>query len=466
LIDSCDIVIYDALVNEILVTMLPESVRRVFVGKRGGESSISQIEINKMLVREARKGKKVARLKGGDPLLLGRGSEEMEYLRSRKIPFEIVPGVSSALAAPAWAGIPVTHRSLARSVAIITGHLKSGDSMDMLALPSADTLVFLMAMQNLDCIITKLLATGRYSNTTPAAIIRNGTLADQQVVSGTLGTICALKTRRGITAPAVFLVGNTAAFAKTLQWYKRPPLAGKRVVVLRTPAQSGELLETLISKGATVVSWPILQIRPRSLEKISARYLASFTMVIFTSPNGVRLFMDSLRKRGIDSRCFHGKKIFALGAGTARVLAEYGIIADGIPAKYVAEGLLELLPKDLRGNNILIPRAAAAREVLPDSLAQRGAKVTVLPVYDTLKRTNMPCPVQDGDYVLFTSSSTAEFYFQNQKGPHTHIIACCMGDITAATVRHYFSGKILIAENATIAALVKLLEHKSDKPKG
>jgi uroporphyrinogen III methyltransferase/synthase len=450
-------------VSELLVAELGDHIGRIFVGKRGGALSSRQSAINQLLVREARKGKTIARLKGGDPLLLGRGSEEMEYLRAHGIPYEVIPGISSALAAPAWAGIPVTHRSLSRSVAIVTGHLQAGEPVERLTLPAADTIVFLMAMQNLDVLVGKLLSAGRFTRRTPAAIVRNGTLPDQQVVSGTLGTIARLKKRHAITAPAVVIVGETARFAKTLKWFTKPPLAGSRVVVLRTPEQSGELTRALLEKGAAVVPWPIIKIRPRT-PGITADFLQPFTMIIFTSPNGARLFMDALLKRGLDARQLAGKKVYALGSGTARALTAYGILVDGIPKTYIAEGVLLLLPKRLEGENVLIPRAAKARELLPDTLRARGAAVTVLPVYDTVKNRMSRCPVEDGDVVLFTSSSTAEFFFGIPEVARKSIVPCCMGEITAATVRRFFGGRIYVARNATIPALVKTVSSALKSP--
>lgn len=454
-LEQCDVVIYDALVNDLLIATLPDYIKKIYVGKRGGEPSAQQAEINELMANEALKGKFVVRLKGGDPLLLGRGSEEMEYLRQQGIPYQIIPGISSAIAAPAWAGIPVTHRNLSRSVAIVTGHLMAGQPVEKLKLPVADTIVFLMAMQNIDAIISKLLSTENFTKDTPAAIIRNGTLPDQQVVTGTLGNISSLKKKYEITAPAAFVVGKTASLAKTLKWFKKPSLAGKRVVILRTPEQSDELLRTLYENGATVVSWPVLKIEPRSLDMVDSAYLKPFTMIIFTSPNGVKIFLDSMLSQGLDMRHFHGKKIFAIGSGTSKALSGYGLIADGVPAKFVAEGILGILPENLIGEHILIPRASQAREILPLTLKQRGATVTVLPVYDTLKRNDIDCPVKDGDYVLFTSSSTADFFFNHPQCLKKTVIPCCMGDITAETVRKYHNGNIFIASNATIPSLVR-----------
>jgi uroporphyrinogen III methyltransferase/synthase len=456
LLHSCDVVIYDALVNETLVAILSASTKKIFAGKRGNQPSTPQSTINKMLVKEAQKGQKVVRLKGGDPLLFGRGSEEMEYLREHSVDFEIIPGISSAIAAPAWAGIPVTHRT----VAIVTGHLQAGESIENLNIPVADTIVFLMAMQNLSFLIQRILSDGKFTKSTPASIVQNGTLPHQKVVTGSLGTIVKLKEKNQIEAPAAFIVGDTAQFAKTLSWYKTPVLAGKRVVVLRTPEQSDEMLKSLYDSGAIAIPWPIISIKPRTreLKALKQSFLAKFTSVIFTSPNGVRLFMDALFENNVDSRHFSGKKVYALGGGTAAVLKQYGIIVDGMPAKFVAEELLKILPESMQNEHVLIPRASVARNILIETLENRGAEIAEFPVYDTVKTNSDYCPVEDGDYVLFTSSSTAEHFFENNLSKEKKIIPCCIGDITAATVKKYFNETIYIAQNASIPALIDVLK--------
>jgi uroporphyrinogen III methyltransferase/synthase len=460
LLHTCDIVIYDALVNETLVATLPDTTTKIFAGKRGNKLSASQSDINKMLLTYAKKGKVVVRLKGGDPLLFGRGSEEMEYLSEHRINFEVVPGVSSAIAAPAWAGIPVTHRSISRSVAIVTGHLQAGESIDNLTMPVADTIVFLMAMQNLPVLVDRILSGAKFTKKTPAAIVQNGTLPYQKVVSGTLGTIVSLKERHSIEAPAVFVVGETAKFAKSLSWFRASPLAGTRVIVLRTPEQSDDLLKELYSAGATAVPWPIIKIQPRTrtLASLSGSFLAKFTMVIFTSPNGVRLFMEALFHKGIDARHLAGKKIYTIGGGTAASLKKYGIIPDYVPKKFVAEELLSIIPEHLQEEHILVPRASVARTILIDTLKARHADVTEFQVYDTVATNPEYCPVLDGDYVLFTSSSTVEHYFENPLCRDYAIIPCCIGDITASTVRKYFKGSIFTAENASIPAMVDTIK--------
>jgi uroporphyrinogen III methyltransferase/synthase len=465
LLHTCDVVIYDALVNETMVATLPDSTVRIFAGKRGNKPSTPQNTINKMLLREASRGKTVVRLKGGDPLLFGRGSEEMEFLREQEINFEVVPGITSAIAAPAWAGIPVTHRSVSRSVAFVTGHLQAGESIDKLAIPVADTVVFLMAMQNISILVQKILSDGKFTKKTPASIVQNGTLPDQKVVSGTLGTIEKLKERYQIESPAVLVVGETAAFAKSLSWYTTPPLAGRRVIVLRTPEQSDELLKALYRAGATAIPWPIIKIKPRvrSLNSLSVSFLSKFTMVIFTSPNGVKLFMDALLDKGIDSRHFAGKKIFTMGGGTASVLKKYGIIPDSVPKKFVAEELLSVIPENLKNERVLVPRASVARSILIDTLKERGAEVTEFAVYDTVNTNPDYCPVQDGDFVLFTSSSTAEHYFSNPLCKDTTIIPCCIGEITASTVKKHFNGTIYTAENASIPAMIDTIKKAATK---
>jgi uroporphyrinogen III methyltransferase/synthase len=384
----------------------------------------------------------------------------MEYLREHGVDFEVVPGVSSAIAAPAWAEIPVTHRSVSRSVAIVTGHLQAGESIDNLIMPVADTIVFLMAMQNLPILVDRILSVGRFTKSTPASIVQNGTLPYQKVVTGTLGTIQKLKERHAIESPAVFVVGETAKFAKSLSWFRESPLAGARVVVLRTPEQSDELLKALYDAGATAVPWPIIKIKPRAraLASLKKSFLVKFTMVIFTSPNGVRLFMDALFKNGIDARHLAGKKIYTIGGGTALALKKYGIIPDYVPQKFVAEELLSSIPEHLQDEHILVPRASVARTILIDTLRERHADVTEFQVYDTVATNPEYCPVREGDYVLFTSSSTVEHYFGNPLCRDTVIIPCCIGDITASTVRKYFKGTIYTAENASIPAMVDTIK--------
>lgn len=465
LLHQCDVVIYDALVNESIIASLPLNIRRIFVGKRGGRPSTLQKDINKILLREAKKGYKIARLKGGDPFIFGRGSEELEYLKENRIKYEVVAGISSAIAAPEYAGIPLTHRSISRSFAVATGHLQKGDDINTLEIPIADTVVFLMAIENLGVIVEKLIKSGKFTKNTPSALIYKGTFPEQKVVVGKLGNIVALKEKYSITSPSVFVVGETVNFSKKLSWFKHLPLAGIRVGVLRATEQSYELISTLTSMGATVIPYPVIYIEPNlhELKKIKSKYLSGFTMLIFTSPNGGRLFMEYLIKNGEDARTLAGKKIYAMGEGTASELLKYGIRVDAVPRKFVAEEILKILPSKLTEENILIPRAAIAREILPEELRKRGARVTVLPVYYTEGIVYKETPFNDGDYILFTSSSTVKYFYENRQNIGLKIIPCCIGEITANTLKEYFSGDIFVAKNATLKDIIYVLKNAVER---
>ncbi|MCX7725466.1 MAG: uroporphyrinogen-III C-methyltransferase [Chitinispirillaceae bacterium] len=467
-LEECDVVIYDALVNESIIASLPLHIRKIFVGKRGGVPSTSQSEINKLILREARKGYHVARLKGGDPLVFGRGSEEMEYLKENGIEYEVIPGISSAIAAPEYVGIPLTHRNISRSFAIATGHLQEGDDIDKLEIPIADTVVFLMAVENLPIIVEKLIATGKFTKNTPAALVYKGTFSDQKQVIGNLSNIVSLKEKYNITPPSVFIVGETVKFSKKLSWFKLPPLSGVRVGVLRATEQSYELISQLSSLGATVLPYPVICIKPnvRELKKINSKYLKDFTMLIFTSPNGGKLFMEHLINNGGDARVLANKKIYAMGEGTAAELLKWGIRVDAHPKKFVAEEILKIIPSQLKGEKILIPRAAIARELLPDELRKRGAEVTVLPVYYTEGIVYKETPFKDGDYILFTSSSTVKYFYENKQNIGLKIIPCCIGEITASSLKEYFSGEIFVAKNATLEEIINTLKRAVKINKG
>lgn len=459
LLESADSVIYDALVNELLVSRLPETVKKIFVGKRGGKPSPKQDEINRIIVSEAKAGRIVARLKGGDSLVFGRGSEEMEFLKAHGIPYEVVPGITSSIAAPTCAGIPVTHRNVSRSFAVATGHLQEGENVSSVNVPDADTVIFLMAMENLEVIVDKLLSGNKFTKKTPAALIRNGSHPDQEVVRGTLGTIVSLKNRHQLTPPAVFIVGETVRFAKTLAWKKRLPLAGIRVAVLRNNEQSTELTDSLSSLGATVLPYPVIKMVPhlKNCKKISAAYVNNFSWLILTSPNAAALFLEHLVHSGADARALAHLTIAAMGTGTSAVLRKFSINADVVPEKFVAEKLLDVLPADLSGESVLIPRASTAREILPDALVKRGAKVTILPVYTTEKLDTSAYNFKQGDYVIFTSSSTAEAFYSVKDRDKLPIHPVCMGEITAGTIRTFFKDEITVAKNATIPDLVTAL---------
>jgi uroporphyrinogen III methyltransferase / synthase len=383
------------------------------VGKEGGGPSMPQDQIERTLLERARAGRTVVRLKGGDPFVFGRGGEEAEVLRAAGIAVEIVPGVTAGVAAPAYAGIPVTHRDAASAVAFVTGHedpAKSESALDWAALARfPGTLVVYMGVRQLAAIAEQLLAGGRAADE-PSAVIERGTLADQRVVTGTLETIAARAGAERVRAPAIALFGPVVALRERLQWFEHRPLAGLTIAVTRARAQASALAGALLSLGAAVVETPAIRIVPIDGP---APELEPYDLVCLTSPNGVRLLFERLALAGHDARALAGKRVAAIGPGTATALRECGVIADVVPERFVAEGLVDALA-DVPVSRALIARAAEARDVLPEALRARGATVDVLALYETVAE-----PLSDSDlaaaraadYVTFTSSSTVRFFF-------------------------------------------------------
>ncbi len=432
LLQRADVVLYDYLAHPNLLHYA-ERAKKICVGKKRGQHSKQQTQINVMMKRLAAQGKMVVRLKGGDPTVFGRGGEEMEFLRKHKIPYEIVPGVTAAIAVPTYAGIPITHRDLSKSVAFVTGSPKKGQTLADIHIPDADTIVFLMPVTNLSELAK------RFPAETPAALIHSGATSAQTVEVGTVSTISKSK----LLPPSILVVGKVAALAKSLNWYERLPLFGKRIILLRTLKQSSELRDELHDLGAEVITCPAIEIKPLS-PKIN---LTGATMIIFTSPNGVEQFMKNR-----DSRSLAGKKIVAIGPKTAQALRQFGLIADLTPESYQSEGILEVLSKNLNDENILIPTAQGARDVLPDQLRKRGARVIMLPLYKNIN-PKIDVAINDGDYVVFTSSSTAHHFFSG--GHNKNIVAFCLGPITANAVKQYFRGKLVISKQATAESLIQ-----------
>lgn len=458
-LSQADSVVFDSLANDELLEYAPKHARRIYVGKRAHSHSRPQEEINRILAAEAGKARVVVRLKGGDPLVFGRGGEEIEALLRKGIGYEIVPGVTSAIAVPAYAGIPVTHRSLSRSFAVVTGHLKKGEPIENLTMPVADTVVVLMGMENIEILIRKMLENGTFTFSTPAALIQDGTLLSQKTVTGTLGTIAGLKKKYGIAAPAVFVAGDVAGLGPSMEWRSKLALASKRVVILRTLEQSFDLAVKLLEHGATVIKFPVLSIVPqkKELRKISAALLKNITSIIFTSPNGVAVFFRQLFTTGNDARVFTGKKVYCIGRKTAECLASFGVVADGVPKTFVAEALLDILPKNMSGESVLIPRAAKARDVLPDGIRRRGGKVMVLKIYRTVKPAIALCPVEDNDYVVFTSSSTVQHFYAVAQCRKKKIVPFSLGEVTTRELRKHTKTKIYTAASATVDAIVKTI---------
>ena len=414
LIAAADVIVYDRLIPGTALDGARSDAELIYAGKEGGGPSMSQLEIDRMLLEHGGAGRRVVRLKGGDPFVFGRGGEEAEALREAGIEFEIVPGVTAGVAAPAYAGIPVTHRDAASAVAFVTGHENPDKPESVLeydalaAFPG--TLVVYMGVRQLGAIAERLQAGGR-DGTQPAAVIERGTLPGQKVVTATLATLAASAAQAGIKAPAVAVFGEVAALRERLQWLERRPLAGVSVAVTRARAQASGLASRLQGLGAAVIEAPAIRISPLTVELPD---LSRYDLVCLTSPNGVRLLLARMAERGVDARALAGATIAAIGPGTARALSERGLIADVVPERFVAEGLIEALA-DVPVSRALVARASEARDVLPDALRERGAEVDVVALYETVAETLSDAELSalaGADYVTFTSSSTVRFLFQ------------------------------------------------------
>jgi uroporphyrinogen III methyltransferase / synthase len=473
-LERADAVIYDFLVNSILLQHAPPSCEKICVGKQPGGKSTPQESINNLIISRAAQGKTVVRLKGGDPFMFGRGGEEAQALVKAGIPFEVVPGVSSGFAAPACAGIPLTHRDLSSSVTFLTGHedpSKPSSSIDWaMHAKGADTLVLFMGVRNLPEIVAALVEGGREAST-PVAIIRWGTLAKQQTVTGTLADIAARAA--GVEAPAVIVIGKVAGLSDELNWFERLPLFGKRIVTTRTREQSGAIRKVLEELGAEAVEIPAIEIRdPQSWQPLdnAIHRLEQFDFLVFTSANGVKKFLGRLQLCGRDARDLKGLQIGAIGPGTAAVMAATGIRADFLPQEYQAEGLIACLKDDdVRGKSFLIPRAKVARDILPRTLEQRGARVEVVEAYETvqpqfepgeLERLLTPAP----DAITFTSSSTVTNFLKLiESGQPAKILEgvaiASIGPITSETVRKHGLEVSIEAEESTVPGLVQALKN-------
>jgi uroporphyrinogen III methyltransferase / synthase len=458
LIAAADAILYDRLIPPGALEVAHEDAELRFVGKRPGEPAMAQEQINDLLVELARAGKRVVRLKGGDPFVFGRGGEEAEALADAGVRFEVVPGVTAGVAAPAYAGIPVTHRDAASAVAFVTGHEdpeKPESALDWEALARfPGTLVLYMGVRNLSLVAERLAAAGR-DPADAAAVVERGTQPGQRVVTGTLSDIAESASAAGVRPPAVTVIGPVAALHGTIAWLERRPLHGEVVAVTRARAQASELAARIGELGAEVVETPAIRIEPRSV------YLArpeSYALICFTSPNGVRLYFEAL---GSDARALAGVTVAAIGPGTAAELGRRGIRADVIPDRSVAEALVEALkPVDVKGKRVLVARASEARDVLPDALRERGAEVDVIPLYDTVAEPlgeEQLEALARATYVTFTSSSTVRFLLDSGGRVPDSARVVSIGPITSATARERGLTVHVEAERHDVDGLVEAL---------
>jgi uroporphyrinogen III methyltransferase / synthase len=466
LIASADVILYDRLIPSTALDGARPDAELLFVGKEGGGPSVPQEQTEALMIERAQTGRNVVRLKGGDPFVFGRGGEEALALRAAGIAYEIVPGVTAGVAASAYAGIPVTHRGLARAVALVTGQTRAsspegedgagpgdgseragehGDegTVDWHALAAfPGTLVLYMGVRRLEQIARALIDAGRPASE-PAAVVEAGTLPSQRTVSATLGTIAETARREQVRAPAITVVGAVAALAQELAWLPERPLLGVKVAVTRARAQASGLAHRLEALGADVVQAPVIRVRELGDQDRATLDPTPYDLICVTSANGVAgLFArldDGAHPRG-DARSLAGTRIAAIGAATARALAERGIVADVLPERSVAESLVEALA-EVPVRRALIARARGARDVLPDALRARGVAVEILELYETVAEPLAPEALQalrEADYVTFTSSSTVRFLLQAAGGaaglsPDTRLVS--IGPATSAALR-------------------------------
>jgi uroporphyrinogen III methyltransferase / synthase len=499
LIAAADTIFHDRLIPPGALDGARPDAELVYVGKHAADgATVPQEETNERLVEAARAGRSVVRLKGGDPFVFGRGGEEGEALREAGVEFEIVPGVTAGVAATAYAGIPVTHRDDASAVAFVTGHedpAKDETALDWEALARfPGTLVFYMGVKRLRDNAAALIDAGRDPEE-PAAAVERGTMTGQRTVAATLATLADAVEREGIGAPALIVVGPVVARREALAWLERRPLHGKRVVVTRARAQASGLAATLRGLGAKVVELPAIRIEPRiESEEVRGAVVrigsGEYALVCLTSPNGVRLLFEALAAAGLDARAFgkspelqrigkgdsgvtgearRGATIAAIGPGTARALADHGVVADIVPERFVAEALAEALEGiEVEGRRVLVARAAEARDVLPEALRGRGAEVDVVALYETVREAPEAAAVEaarSADYVTFTSSSTVRNLTEalGDRFPRGARVVS-IGPITSEAARDAGLEVAIEAARHDVDGLVEALLHDAQHP--
>jgi len=471
-LQNADVVVYDFHLNAQVLNYISHDAEFIYAGKRGGKHDMTQDMINQTLVEKAMEGKTVCRLKGGDPFVFGRGGEEAEVLAKEGIEFEVVPGISSSIAAPAYAGIPLTHRCYSSSFAVVPGYedvTKQESSIDWAKLATGvGTIVFLMTVKNISMVCQRLIENGRDPDT-PVAVIRWGTRADQNTLVSTLKNITELVKENEIKPPAVMVVGEVVRLRETLKWYEKKPLFGHRVLVTREHAVGFEPLAEL---GAEIIEFRTIEIVPpddwteldRAIEKID-----SYTWLIFTSANGVKFFFQRLIDKDRDIRELKGVNICAVGTKTASAIRNYGIKVDLVPEKFSAEGLIEVFTKDseqgLKGIKILLPRAETAREVFPRRVRELGGEIDVFTAYKTVKPEvhgkRLKRFLKEGKISIatFTSAATFNNYMEimgeDALGLLKDVIIAVIGPVTAKAVEDAGLKVHIMPEEATVDAMVK-----------
>jgi uroporphyrinogen III methyltransferase / synthase len=470
-----EVVIYDRLIDMRLLEIAPEKAEKIYVGKTPGQPGLKQAGINRLIVNKAEENKQVVRLKGGDPFLFGRGGEEALALRAKGIPFEIIPGISSAIAVPAYAGIPVTHRGIASSFQVIAGHKDDNKEISDAEWKkiscNSDTLIFLMGMDNIDEIAKKLIIFGK-TPVTPVAVIGNGTRPDQVTVVGSLSDIARKVHKSRISSPAVIIIGEVVNLRGELSWYDNRPLSGKRVLVTRAKHQAGVFCNLLEEKGAQPFLLPVIQIETaidkRTLDEAIAN-LSNYHWLLFTSENGVAIFFDYLAGNNLDIRILGEIKVGVIGPVTAKAVRNRGIIPDFIPVEYTGRGMISGLRKlNISGQRFLILRADIADDELSKGIQKYGGNVHIIPIYQTLPvktgstHKNVLDCVKNVDVITFTSASTV-IGLMKMISDKIHLIRyckiACIGPKTAQAAEKAGLHVDIIAKKHTILGLLTAIEN-------
>jgi len=466
---QCDVLVYDYLASQAIVSLAPPDCEKIYAGKKAGRHTLSQDEITALIVRLGLEGKKVVRLKGGDVFVFARGGEEAQALAEAGVPFEIVPGITSAIAAPAYAGIPVTHRDHNTSFTIATGHedpAKGYSSLDFAKLANRKaTTIFLMAMGNLAGIVAKLREHGLEGDT-PVGIVHEGTKPAQEVLTATLDTVVDEIARTGITAPAIVVIGDVVREREKIRWFDAQPLFGKRVLITRPAHQADDFATRLWEAGAEPILAPTIEIGPPP-DPYAARdavaRVRDYDWVVFTSRNGVDAFFDRLGELGRDARAFGDARIAAIGPKTAAALSARGIRVDAIPKTFVNEAVAaELLARTSTAERVLVYRAQEARDVLPDSLRRHGRTVDVVAAYTTrfIDDPALTAKAERADVVTFTSSSTVAGFVHNVPEAAALLARktiAAIGPITAHAAREAGIRVDVVADEFTVDGLLRSL---------
>ncbi len=481
-IETADVVVYDYLASPFLLEYAKKDAQIIYVGKKGGDHTLSQEGINQLLVDKAKQGLDVARLKGGDPFVFGRGGEEAQELLSCGISYEVIPGVTSAVAAPAYAGIPVTHRDHTSFVSFITGHEKpdkteSSMQWDVFAKSNA-TLVFFMGVKNLGNIVKNLVEHGKDKDT-PVALVRWGTTTRQQTVTGTLDTIVENVKAAKLKSPAIIVIGHVVSLRDELAWFDKRPLFGKNIVITRARAQASSMVAALNKLGAQCIEIPTIRIEaPDDITplKESIKNIKNYDWLVFTSVNGVKFFFDTLFAMGKDVRALGHLEFACIGPVTKERLADYGIISDILPETYRAESVADAFSNvDVKGKKVLLPRAKKARTILPEELDKMGAIVDEVTAYETglcedgKEQLTTLLENNEIDAVTFTSSSTVSNFMSLLESKDAQsllkdVVVASIGPVTSDTARSFGIEPDIEAAQFTIQGLTNaLLTHYGDK---